>query len=222
MKISSRLKQIGDLVDTDSLCLDIGCDHALLDIYLVKNKKVDRIVASDIAEGPLKSAKENIKRYNLEEKIQTRLGDGLETYTEDIDTIIISGIGGRTIIGMFKYSLSSIKNVKTIIVSPNNYQQDVRKFFSHSGFYIKDEKLVKDGKIIYQVIKFVRGRKRYHQKDYFFGPILRINKNPLFVEYFKRELSSKLILVDILPKNYRLKKYIIKKQIKWIKKEIVS
>ena len=43
MKINSRLKQIGDLVDTNSLVLDIGCDHALLDIYLVENKIVKKV-----------------------------------------------------------------------------------------------------------------------------------------------------------------------------------
>ena len=39
MKINSRLKKIGDLVRANSFCLDVGCDHALLDIYLVSLKK---------------------------------------------------------------------------------------------------------------------------------------------------------------------------------------
>ena len=39
MKISKRLRVIGDLVKDNSFILDIGCDHALLDIYVVKNKK---------------------------------------------------------------------------------------------------------------------------------------------------------------------------------------
>ena len=42
MKINARLKKIGDLVEANSFCLDVGCDHAFLDIYLVKqNKKAD-------------------------------------------------------------------------------------------------------------------------------------------------------------------------------------
>ena len=39
MKINARLKKIGDLVEANSFCLDVGCDHALLDIYLVKKNK---------------------------------------------------------------------------------------------------------------------------------------------------------------------------------------
>ena len=38
MKINARLKKIGDLVEANSFCLDVGCDHALLDIYLVSRK----------------------------------------------------------------------------------------------------------------------------------------------------------------------------------------
>lgn len=220
MKISNRLKAVGDLVDTNSLVLDIGCDHALLDIYLVEQKIVKKIVASDIAEGPLNSAKENIKRYKMTSKIETRLGNGLDTYTSDIDTVVISGMGGRTIIGMFKYKLNIAKKINTIIVSPNNYQEDVRRFFTHIGFIIDNEKLVKDGKIIYQIIKFKRGRKLYNKKEYFFGPINIKNKVELFYEYYEKELASRKILINILPKNYRLKKFITKREIKMLQNEL--
>ena len=62
MKINNRLKKIGDLVDANSFCLDVGCDHALLDIYLVKKNMNIKPVASDVKTGPLEKAKENIKK----------------------------------------------------------------------------------------------------------------------------------------------------------------
>ena len=40
MKINDRLKKIGDLVSANSFCLDVGCDHALLGIYLAKRKTI--------------------------------------------------------------------------------------------------------------------------------------------------------------------------------------
>ena len=206
MKINDRLKKIGDLVDANSLCLDIGCDHALLDIYLVKEKNQQKAIASDIALGPLEKASENIKKYRVEDKVITRLGNGLDTYTDDIDTAIASGMGGRTIIGIFKNNLKITKKLNQIIVSPNNYQKDVRKFFTSIGFYIEDEELVKDGKYIYQIIKLKKGRKRYSKKEMFFGPVLLTQKNKLFKDYFTRELTSRKIMIDLLPKNYRLKK----------------
>ena len=220
MKINDRLKAIGDLVEANSFCLDVGCDHAFLDIYLVTRNKDIKAVASDIAEGPLEQAKKNIKRERLENKIETRLGPGLTTYTKEINTIIISGMGGRNIIGICKDSPKVLKQVDTMIISPNNYQEDVKRYLTKNGFYIENEEFVKDKKFIYQIIIFKKGKKKYTKKDYFFGPVFLIKKGPLFREYYERELKSREILLALLPKGYRLKKYQIKQEIKMIKNEI--
>ena len=220
MKINARLKKIGDLVEANSFCLDVGCDHALLDIYLVHRNKNIKAVASDIAEGPLEQAKKNIKRERLNDKIETRLGNGLSTYTEEIDTVIISGMGGRNIIGICKENLKVLKKIKTLIISPNNYQIDVKKFLTSNGFYIDNEEFVKDNNFIYQIIILKRGKKKYTKKEYFFGPKFLEKKGPLFREYYLRELKSKEILKSMLPSKYRLKRYQLKKEIELIKNEI--
>ena len=83
-----------------------------------------------------------------------------------------------------------------------------------------NEKLVKEKKFIYQVIVFEKGKERYNKLDYFFGPVLRKNKDKLFIEYFTRELVSREILLKMLPKGYFFKKLKTKKEIKNIKEEI--
>lgn len=220
MKINTRLKTIGDLVEANSFCLDVGCDHALLDIYLVKQKKNIKAIASDIATGPVEQAKANIKRERLEDEIEVRIGDGLDTYSDEVDTVIISGMGGRSIIGICKNNPKALKKVKTLILSPNNYQEDVKRYLCKSGFYIENEEFVKDKKFIYQIIIFKKGKKKYSKKEYFFGPVFLEKKGPLFREYYLREMKSREILLTLLPKNYRLKKYTTKKEIEMIKNEI--
>ena len=220
MKINDRLKAIGDLVEANSFCLDVGCDHALLDIYLVKKNKNIKCIASDIAEGPIEAAKGNIKREKLENEIEVRLGDGLSTYSSDINTVIISGMGGRSIIGILKNNMKITKKIDTFILSPNNYQIDVKKFLCKNGFYIYDEVLVKEKKFIYQILIFKKGKKHYTKKEYFFGPILLEKKGLLFNEYYSRELKSREILIQLLPNNYRYKKYITRKEINMIKEEL--
>ena len=220
MKINNRLKTIGDLVEKDSICLDVGCDHALLDIYLVKQNKNIKAIASDIATGPIEAAKNNIKREKLENIIEVRQGDGLNTYTNDINTVIISGMGGRNIIGICKYKKDVLKKVNTFIISPNNYQEDVKKYFTKNGFYIENEGLVRDNRFIYRIIIFKKGKRKYTKKEYFFGPVFLIKKGPLFREYYEREKKSREILISLLPKNYRYKKYKLKKEIQMIQNEI--
>ena len=220
MKINDRLKKIGDLVEANSFCLDVGCDHAFLDIYLVQRGENIKAIASDVKEGPLNHARENINKYHLEDKIECRLGNGLDTYSDYVDTIIISGLGGRSMIGIFKSHLEVLKKVNTIILSPNNYQIDVKKFLCKNEFYLANEELVKEGKFIYQILVFSRGKRRYSRREYFFGPVLLEKKGKLFDEYYKRELVSREILIKVLPKNYRWKKFLVKKEIQMLKEEI--
>lgn len=220
MKINARLKKIGDLVEANSFCLDVGCDHALLDIYLVRQNKNIRAVASDVKEGPVLQAKKNIEQEKLEEVIEVRLGDGLSTYTKDIDTVIISGIGGRNIISICKNDMKNFKMVSTYILSPNNYQEDVKRFFVKNGYYIANEEFVKDKRFIYQIIILKKGKKKYTKKEFFFGPVFLLKKGPLFREYYEREMKAREILLDLLPKNFKYKRYKTNKEINLIKQEI--
>ena len=79
---------------------------------------------------------------------------------------------------------------------------------------------MKDSKFIYQILVFKKGKKKYSKKDYFFGPKLLEKKGLLFKEYYTKELKSREILMNLLPKNFRLKRYKIKKEIELIKEEL--
>lgn len=224
MIVNKRLKEVSKLVDDGSSILDVGCDHAFLDIFLAqdKTKKLKKIVASDNKEGPLEQAKNNILQHKLSELIELRLGNGLDVYTSDIDTVIISGMGGRNMIGIFKAHPEHLKNINTFILSPNNFQVDLKKFLVKSNFKIEKEVLVKDGKYIYQVIKFVRGKAHYSSREYFFGPLLLKNKDKLFIEYYTRELKSRQIIIKLLPAGFSFRKIKLKKEIKIISLELAN
>ena len=222
MIINNRLKKVSEMIDNHSSFLDIGCDHAFLDIYLArkKEKSFKKIVASDNKEGPLEQAKKNLEKYQLQAKVELRLGDGLDIYTNDIDTVVISGMGGRNMIGIFKNHLECLKTIHTIILSPNNYQSDIKKFLVKMGYFIKDEVLIKEGKVIYQVLKFVKGKGRYTKREYFFGPILLTKKDNNFKEYYEKEWKSREILLTLLPRNYYLKRITIKREMKMLMEEL--
>ena len=224
MIVNKRLKEVSKLVDDGSSILDVGCDHAFLDIFLAqdKTKKLKKIVASDNKEGPLEQAKNNILQHKLSELIELRLGNGLDVYTSDIDTVIISGMGGRNMIGIIKAHPEYLKNINTFILSPNNFQVDLKKFLVKSNFKIEKEVLVKDGKYIYQVIKFVRGKAHYSSREYFFGPLLLKNKDKLFIEYYTRELKSRQIIIKLLPAGFSFRKIKLKKEIKIISLELAN
>ena len=214
VKLNQRLLKIAELVPINASIIDVGCDHALLSIYISQNKKPKKVIASDIKEGPLIHAKENIRKYQQEDKIKVKLGSGISTIENDIDTIIISGMGGLNMIGILKYSKDTYKNVNRIILSPNSDTYSVRKEITKLGFMM----LVKENNIIYSIIVFERGKKKYHDKDYLFGPILLEKKDTLFLEYIKKEAIKKEKLLEVLPKKYIKKRLELKKELHLISK----
>ena len=78
MRINERLKRVASYVDDNSYIIDVGCDHALLDIYLVKTKKNVKTIASDISDGPLEYAYKNIEKENLLNKIKITKRNGID------------------------------------------------------------------------------------------------------------------------------------------------
>lgn len=217
IKLNNRLNGVASLVDDNRSVIDVGCDHAFLSIYIDKYKNPKKVIASDIKEGPLNGAIENIKKYDCP-NIITRLGSGIETIDPDIDTIIISGMGGLNMIGILKYNKSTYKNVDTIILSPNSDTFFVRREIVKLGFYIDNELLVKDNNIIYPVIRFKRGKIKYKYKDYLYGPILIKNKDKLLIEYLTKEKTTKEKLLSVLPKKYFTKRLQLKRELKVISK----
>ncbi len=218
IQLNERLKEISNLVEENSSIIDIGCDHAFLDIYLVQNKNMKKVIASDNKEGPLKRAKENIQKYHVEDSIILKLGNGVEPIENDIDTIIISGMGGFHIVGILKYQKERYQNVKKLILSPNHDVDQVRKEVTKLGFYISDEKLVKENQNIYPILCFQRGKRKYHADDYLYGPILKNHKNPLFIEYLQKEKERIEKLLLVLPKKYIFRRLELKKELKVILK----
>ena len=222
MKINNRLKTIGDLVPLSSYPLDIGCDHALLSIYLVKEKGIKKAVASDNKSGPLKKAKENVNFYKVKDKVELIEAEGLNSYKDGINTITISGMGGLNINRILENNKNYLKNINTIILSPNNYSIAVKRKLLKLGYYISDEKLVKENNIIYQILVFTKGRKYYSYKKLYLGPVLMTKKDELTKEYYKKELETKKSLLEALPKSFYSKIRLTKKEIKYLENVLKS
>ncbi len=208
MKINNKLKKIAELVPSNSFLLDVGCDHALLDIYLIdKNVKS---IASDINDLPLSKAYENIKKYNCLNQITLVKGDGLEYLNDEISVIVISGMGGILIKNIIKKDLSKIKNQK-IITCPNNDSDILRKFMMENNFKIESELLVKD-KYIYEIICFVKGNEKLTTKEINYGKYFK--RDNLYYEYFNKKKDTLMTIKNNLPKKYLFKRLKLTKKIR--------
>ncbi|MDD3241525.1 MAG: class I SAM-dependent methyltransferase [Bacilli bacterium] len=217
MKINNRLKAISNYIEDNSNIIDVGCDHSLLGIYLCLNRNNIKVIASDINKNPLIQAKANIEKYNLYDKIEVKLGNGIDTIDEKTDTIVISGMGGKTIIDILN-DKRKIKNINKIVLSPNNDINLVRKHLIKMKYYISNEELIKEKGIVYTILEFKKGKKRYNKLEILYGPILIKNKEQLFLELIENEKKRLKEIHKMIPKNQIIKRYKLKREIKLINK----
>lgn len=220
IKLSKRLNQIANLVDKNSIVADIGCDHALLDIYLIQNKIIKKSYACDISSGALNQAKKNIDLCGTK-NIEVRLGDGLEpiNINDKINTIILSGLGNQKIFQILSSDKEKLENIEHIIIQSNTKVSQIRNNIIKLGYYIKDEKLVEERNIIYTIIKFNKGKKIYNKRQITFGPILLKNKDDLFYKNIEQKINDNKKILLNMPKRKIFKRLEIYNKIRLLKKE---
>lgn len=198
MNISKRLKAIADLVNTKKV-IDVGCDHGYLDIYLTLYKDC-KCIATDISKNAIKSCIDNINSYNLKDKIEVMVTDGINGIKINVDdTIVLSGMGAKTITDI----LSNKNLPNNIIISSNNHLEELRRFMVGIGYYIDDEVYILEHDIHYVIIKFKKGIKEYNEFDYILGPIvIRDNQYKKYIIKHYNNLLNKIPSKHIALRNY--------------------
>jgi tRNA (adenine22-N1)-methyltransferase len=133
---------------------DIGTDHAYLPCYLVSTGRVQSAIATDISPGSLKKAGQTVLKFDLQNKIELRLGNGLCGFkSEDAGDICIAGMGGLLISQIIENAFAFCKNSsKRFILSPMSHYYELRKFLFGNGFDILTEKCAKHGARIYSCL----------------------------------------------------------------------
>lgn len=154
VSLTPRLLAAADYARKGRTIADIGTDHAYLPIYLVSNGISKSALACDVRKGPLDRANENIKAAGLENRITTKLTDGLsgvESFSPD--DIFLCGMGGELIVSIIEKSSFVRSEGIRLILQPMTHAEIVRRYLSLNGFIITDETIVSEkGNKLYQII----------------------------------------------------------------------
>ena len=222
-----RLSTLAQMVDQGARIADIGTDHAYLPIKLVKEGKVDFAIASDVAAGPLENAEKDIIGAGLKNKIETRLGSGLETISNEdrIDTVVIAGMGGKLMTNILSEAWSKNFYYATLILEPNVGEPGVREWLSAHKYQIINEKIIAEAGHIYELIKAqkVVNTISLTDRQKFFGPIILKEKNQIFYQKWRNQLAyHKKLLLNLNKAKEKDLVYMhkIESEIKMIEEEI--
>ncbi|WP_085523342.1 tRNA (adenine(22)-N(1))-methyltransferase [Tuberibacillus sp. Marseille-P3662] len=203
--ISERLKVITTLIPDDTHVLaDIGSDHAYLPCYAYQMGKVNNAIAGEVGYGPLRSAEQTIKTWELQSVIETRQGDGLAVleYAE-ADVVVIAGMGGALIRDILAAGHQILSPTTTLLLQPNNCEPEVRGWLNDEGWAIHSERLIQENGHYYEIICADRSRQpgSLSRKELLFGPILLHNpSDPAFRAKWSHEWDKRKKILSSLSK----------------------
>ncbi|MDD2533616.1 MAG: class I SAM-dependent methyltransferase [Eubacteriales bacterium] len=189
--LSVRLQAVLDCVRPCQCLYDIGTDHAFLPIEAISRGVTQRAVASDIGEGPIRSAHRNIKRFAMSDKIMTAVTPGLHGHEPQAhDAVVMAGLGGLEMIDIL-HAAGPLE--AQLILQPQKSAMELRIWLDDNGYFITHEALVRDRAKMYAIIT-VKHRTPEQQKtlspiDAYLGPILRQKEPELFSDYLDERID---------------------------------
>lgn len=155
--VSARISAVVGMIGKCKTLADVGCDHAYAAIRAVEDNIAERAFASDIKEGPIKNAENEISKAGLSDRITTILCDGLEK-VPPCDCVVIAGMGGETIVDIISRAEWTKKDC-TLVLQPMTRPEILREYLYENSFETEREIFVRDAGKLYCIMR-VRGGKR--------------------------------------------------------------
>ncbi len=191
----NRLDALTSMVPKGAIVADIGTDHGYLPKRLVQEGISPKVYAVDNKPGPLASAYENTKGIP---GIVLSLAEGIQLLSDDVTTLVLAGLGGRTIVEILQRIPD---HVKTIITSPTVAVPLVRYHLVECGFIIELEQVVLEAGVYYELLRFTRGTAKYHLIDFEVGPLLKNDSSELAISYRKHKTQELKTLLASIPEH---------------------
>ena len=217
--ISKRLELVASFVPQGSILLDVGSDHAYLPIELVERGQIEAAIAGEVVVGPFQSAVKNVEAHGLKEKIQVRLANGLAAFEEvdQVSVITIAGMGGRLIATILEEGSDKLANVESLILQPNNREDDLRIWLQDHGFQIVAESILEEAGKFYEILVVEAGQMKLSASDVRFGPFLSKEVSPVFIKKWQKEATKLEFALSQIPEKNLEERQVLAHKIQAIK-----
>lgn len=139
--LDARLATVAALVRRGARFADVGTDHAYLPIHLLDQGIIVSAVASDVAEGPLASARANVRSAGHEGKVTLLLANGLMGMERlSLTDIAICGMGGELIVDILAVAPFVKDPDIRLILQPMSRAEVLRTYLASEGFAVHAER----------------------------------------------------------------------------------
>lgn len=198
MKLTKRLECVANALGPVGVLADVGCDHAYLPIALVERGQAERAIGLDVAEGPLRTAKENVARCGLADRIELRLSDGMQALAAgEADALSICGMGGLLMLRLLEDRRDLLSGFSRIVLSPQSDFEAFLQGIDALGYHVGKEDFVCDRGKHYAVLVIEPGK----QAGYRFGRQLLDEGHEEYIRYCRMRYGQ----LDAVARNLRQK-----------------
>ncbi|MGL4951486.1 MAG: class I SAM-dependent methyltransferase [Mycoplasma sp.] len=202
-----RINKIVDLINNATNVIDVGSDHAYLSIKLLQSKKAKFVVNIEANKGPHNQGVKNLIKYNLLDKTQNIVNNGLKSLEKKLDIsfdfCVVAGLGSNVIIDII--SNNKLK-VNTFILQTNKNEFLLRQWLVKNKFKIINEYYVLENKIYYPIFVIQKSNlKRFSSySNLLLGSWNKIKDKALYLDYLKQQ---KEYIEQIENNNIKTKKH---------------
>lgn len=206
IKLSDRLELIANLIDKGETMADVGTDHGFLPMALWERGICEKIILTDVNEGPLEKATENIGKEASSIPLDLRLGNGLNPIQPgEVTTVVLAGMGGELMKDILSEDLEKTKSFQKIILQPRNGQAKLRFWLLQQGFQLVREELIPEGRQICEILQvlppgentLVRAELLQLPEIYFELPDAKlVEKNPLIKDLVRKKIRIEEKIIE--------------------------
>jgi len=141
---------VAGMVPRAETIADIGCDHAYLSVWLLRERIAGFAYACDVRPGPLAKAGETIRFFHMQERAKTVLCDGLTGLRPgDAEVIVIAGMGGELMTRILADGEACVRSARCLVLQPQSDREKVRRKVTELGFVITEEQCLREDGIYY-------------------------------------------------------------------------
>lgn len=207
LKLTDRLQSIADEIEQGETMADIGTDHGFLPIYLFEKGISPKVIMADISEPSLNKSRQYVNEFLNDKKVLFRLGSGLKVIEKgEVESIVMAGMGGILMTEILEDDMEKTLSYKKFVFQPRSHIGVLRYWLLKNGFYIFNEKLIREGDKICPIITAKKGERCFDRRtdswdiEYEFPLSLIKFKSPLLKEYIHVNYQKEIFKLKSMKK----------------------
>jgi len=170
---------------------DVGTDHALLPVWLVGTKAVPSAIGMDVADGPLRMARQTVLASGG--GVEIRCSDGLDSLVAgEVHCVTICGMGGFTMAEILSRGIPRLTGLERVVLQPQGGETEVRAAMLSLSWHCVEAVLVAERRKHYVVESWAPGAALipWSVADLRWGQLIRSGPDPLFRDWLAQERAD--------------------------------